>query len=135
MEGMMEEKLLLVLLGAGLGFLIKSYSDRTFQIRNKKKQEANQKKEDRLIFTKILDMLSEFIKMAEPGKSEKSATQYLDELFSLSFKIQYEENKLLANEVQYFVQEHRGYDHSFYKSLREDIESLKSKLEGMLRYG
>jgi hypothetical protein len=131
----MEEKLLLVLLGAGLGFLIKSYSERTNQARIKKKQEENQKKEDRLILTKILDRLSEFMEMAEPGKSEKSSFQYLDELYSLSFKIQNEENKLFANEVQYFVQEHRGYDPSFHKSLREDIESLKSKLEGMFRYG
>lgn len=131
----MEEKLLLILLGAGLGFLIKSYSERTNQARKKKKQEENQKKEDRFIFNKILDMLSEFMEMVEPGKSEKSPIQYLDELFSLSFKIQHEENKLLANEVQYFVQEHRGYDPSFHKSLREDIESLKSKLEGIRRYG
>ncbi len=43
--------------------------------------------------------------------------------------------KNLANEVQYFVQEHREYDPSFYKSLREDIESLKTKLDGMLKYG
>jgi hypothetical protein len=135
MEGLMEEKLLLILLGAGLGFLIKSYSDRIHQGMNKKKQEENQKKEDRLILTKILDKLSEFMEMVEPGKSEKSPTQYLDELFTLSFKIQNEENKLFANEVQYFVQEHREYDPSFYKSFREDIESLKSKLEGMLRYG
>jgi hypothetical protein len=135
MEGMMEEKLLLILLGAGLGFLLKSYSDRTSQTRSKKKQEENQKKDDRLIFTKILDKLSEFMVMVEPGKSDKSPTLYLDELLSLSFKIQHEENKLFANEVQYFVQEHREYDTSFYKSLREDIESLKSKLDGMLRYG
>lgn len=135
MEGMMEEKLLLILLGAGLGFLIKSYSDRTFQARNKKKQEENQKKEDRLILTKILDRLSEFMEMVEPGKSEKPPIQYMDELFTLSFKIKHDENKLFANEVQYFVQEHRGYDPAFYKSLREDIESLKSKLDGMLRYG
>jgi len=132
---MMEEKLLLILLGAGLGFLIKSYSVRTYQARNKKRQEINQKKEDRIIFTKILDTLSVFMETVEPGKSEKSPIQYLDELFTLSFKIKHEENKLFANEVQYFVQEHRGYDPSFYKSLREDIESLKSKLEGMLRYG
>ncbi len=131
----MEEKLLLILLGAGLGFLIKSYSDRTQQVRNKKKQEEKQKKEDRRVFTKILDKLSEFMEMAEPGKGEKSPIQYMDELFSLSFKIQHEENKLFANEVQYFVQEHREYDPSFYKSLREDIESLKSKLDGMLKYG
>ena len=135
MEGMMEEKLLLILLGAGLGFLLKSYSDRTSQTRSKKKQEENQKKDDRLIFTKILDKLSEFMVMVEPGKSDKSPTLYLDELLSLSFKIQHEENKLFANEVQYFVQEHREYDTSFYKSLREDIEPLKSKLDGMLRYG
>ena len=131
----MEEKLLLILLGAGLGFLIKSYSDRTYQARNKKRQEINQKKEDRIIFTKILDTLSVFMEAVEPGKSEKSPFQYLDELYSLSFKIQQEENKLIADEIQYFVQEHRGYDPSFYKSLREDIKSLKSKLEGMLRYG
>ncbi|MGD8536752.1 MAG: hypothetical protein PVF66_12965 [Candidatus Aminicenantes bacterium] len=131
----MEEKLLLILLGAGLGFLIKSYSERTQQAMKKKKQEGNQKKEDRLVLTKILDTLSEFMEKVEPGKSEKSPIRYLDELFSLSFKIQHEENKLLANEVQYFVQEHREYDPSFYKSMREDIESLKSKLEGMLRYG
>lgn len=131
----MEEKLLLILLGAGMGFLIKSYSDRTHQARNKKRQEINQNKEDRLILTKILDTLSVFMETVEPGKSEKSPFQYLDELFSLSFKIQHEENKLLANEVQYFVQEHRGYEPSFYKSLREDIKSLKSKLEGMVRYG
>lgn len=131
----MEEKLLLILLGAGFGFLIKSYSNRTSQTWKKKKQEENQKKEDRLILTKILDKLSEFMEMVEPGKSEKSPIQYMDELFTLSFKIKHDENKLFANEVQYFVQEHRGYDPSFYKSLREDIESLKSKLDGMLRYG
>lgn len=135
MEGVMEEKLLLILLGAGFGFLIKSYSNRTSQTWKKKKQEENQKKEDRLILTKILDKLSEFMEMVEPGKSEKSPIQYMDELFTLSFKIKHDENKLFANEVQYFVQEHRGYDPSFYKSLREDIESLKSKLDGMLRYG
>jgi hypothetical protein len=132
---MMEEKLLLILLGAGLGFLIKSYSDRTYQTRNKKRQEINQKREDRIVFTKILDTLSVFMENVEPGKSEKSPFQYFDELYSLSFKIQNEENKLIADEIQYFVQEHRGYDPSFYKSLREDINSLKSKLEGMLRYG
>jgi len=131
----MEEKLLLILLGAGLGFLIKSYSDRTYQARNKKRQEINQKKEDRIIFNKMLDTLSVFMETVEPGKSEKSPFQYFDELYSLSFKIQHEENKLIADEIQYFVQEHRGYDPSFYKSLREDIKSLKQKLEGMLRYG
>jgi hypothetical protein len=131
----MEEKLLLILLGAGLGFLVKSYSDRTYQVRNKKRQEINQKKEDRIIFTKMLDTLSVFMETVEPGKSEKSPFQYFDELYSLSFKIQHEENKLIADEIQYFVQEHRGYDPSFYKSLREDIKSLKQKLEGMLRYG
>ncbi len=131
----MEEKLLLILLGAGLGFLIKSYSDRTYQARNKKRQEINQKKEDRIIFTKILDTLLLFMETVEPGKSEKSPFQYFDELYSLSFKIQHEENKLIADEIQYFVQEHRGYDPSFYKSLREDIKSLKQKVEGMLRYG
>ncbi|MGD2245602.1 MAG: hypothetical protein PVI11_03545 [Candidatus Aminicenantes bacterium] len=131
----MEEQLLLILLGAGLGFLIKSYSDRTYQARNKKKLEEKQKREDRVILTKILDKLSEFMEIVEPGKSEKSPSQYFDELYSLSFKIQHEENKLFANEVQYFVQEHRGYDPSFHKSLREDIESLKTKLEGMRRYG
>ncbi len=131
----MEEKLLLILLGAGLGFLIKSYSDRTNQARNKKRQEINQKKEDRIIFTKILDTLLLFMETVEPGKSEKSPFQYFDELYSLSFKIQHEENKLIADEIQYFVQEHRGYDPSFYKSLREDIKSLKQKVEGMLRYG
>ncbi len=92
---MMEEKLLLILLGAGLGFLIKSYQDRTQQVRNKKKQEENQKKEDRVIITKILDKLSEFMEMVEPGKGEKSPIQYMDELFSLSFKIQHEETNCL----------------------------------------
>lgn len=131
----MEEKILLILLGAGLGFLVKSYSDRTYQTRVKKKKEEKQKKDDRTALTKILDKLSEFMEMVEPGKSEKSPSQYLDELYGLSFKIQHEENKLVANEIQYFVQEHRGYDPTFYKSLREDIESLKTKLEGMVKYG
>lgn len=131
----MEEKILLILLGAGLGFLVKSYSDRTYQTRVKKKKEEKQKKDDRTVLTKILDKLSEFMEMVEPGKSEKSPSQYLDELYGLSFKIQHEENKLVANEIQYFVQEHRGYDPTFYKSLREDIESLKTKLEGMVKYG
>lgn len=131
----MGEKLLLILLGAGLGFLIKSYSERAYQARNKKKQEENQKREDRIILNKILDTFSAFMEIDESGKSEKSPFQYFDELYSLSFKIQHEENKVLADEIQYFVQEHRGYDPSFYKSLREDIKPLKSKLVEILRYG
>lgn len=129
---MMEEKLLLILLGAGLGFLINSYSERTNQARNKKRQEENQKREDRIIVTKIQDALSVFMKMIESEKSGKSSSQFYDELYSLSFKIQHEENKLLANEIQYFVQEHRGHDPSFYKSLGEDIEKLKSKVMAAL---
>jgi hypothetical protein len=128
----MGEKLLLILLGAGLGFLIKSYSERKFQIRNKKQQEENQKREDRIIITKIQDTLSAFMKMIESEMSAKSSSQFYDELYSLSFKIQYEENKLLANEIQYFVQEHRGQDPSFYKSLGEDIDKLKSKVLAVL---
>ena len=128
----MGEKLLLILLGAGLGFLIKSYSERTNQTRNKKKQEENQKREDRIIVTKIQDDLSAFMKMIESEKSGKSSSQFYDELYSLSFKMQHEENKLLANEIQYFVQEHRGHDPSFYKSLGEDIDKLKSKVMAAL---
>jgi hypothetical protein len=128
----MGEKLLLILLGAGLGFLINSYSERTNQARNKKRQEENQKREDRIIVTKIQDALSVFMKMIESEKSGKSSSQFYDELYSLSFKIQHEENKLLANEIQYFVQEHRGHDPSFYKSLGEDIEKLKSKVMAAL---
>jgi len=128
----MGEKLLLILIGAGLGFLIKSYSERTYQARNKKRQEENQKTEDRIIFTKILDTLSAFMRIVESEKSGKSSSQYYDELYSLSFKIQHEENKLLADEIQYFVQEHRGYDPSFYKSLSEAIDSLKSKVTASL---
>ncbi len=128
----MGEKLLLILLGAGLGFLIKSYSERTNQTRNKKKQEENQKREDRIIVTKIQDALSAFMKMIESEKSGKSSSQFYDELYSLSFKMQHEENKLLANEIQYFVQEHRGHDPSFYKSLGEDIDKLKSKVMAAL---
>jgi hypothetical protein len=128
----MEEKLLLILLGAGLGFLIKSYSERTNQTRNKKKQEENQKREDRIIVTKIQDALSAFMKMIVSEKSGKSSSQFYDELYSLSFKIQHEEYKLLANEIQYFVQEHRGHDPSFYKSLGEDIDKLKSKVMAAL---
>ena len=130
----MGEKLLLILIGAGLGFLIKSYSERTYQARNKKRQEENQKKEDRIIFTKILDTISAFMRIVESEKSGKSSTQYYDELYSLSFKIQHEENKLLANDIQYFVQEHRGHDPSFYKSLSEDIDSLKSKVTEVIGY-
>ena len=130
----MGEKLLLILIGAGLGFLIKSYSERTYQARNKKRQEENQKTEDRIIFTKILDTLSAFMRIVESEKSGKSSSQYYDELYSLSFKIQHEENKLLADEIQYFVQEHRGYDPSFYKSLSEDIDSLKSKVTEVIGY-
>jgi len=128
----MGEKLLLILIGAGLGFLIKSYSERTYQARNKKRQEENQKTEDRIIFTKILDTLSAFMRIVESEKSGKSSSQYYDELYSLSFKIQHEENKLLADEIQYFVQELRGYDPSFYKSLSEAIDSLKSKVTASL---
>lgn len=128
----MGEKLLLILIGAGLGFLIKSYSERTYQARNKKRQEENQKTEDRIIFTKILDTISAFMRIVESEKSGKSSSQYYDELYSLSFKIQHEENKLLADEIQYFVQEHRGYDPSFYKSLSEAIDSLKSKVTASL---
>ncbi len=128
----MGEKLLLILLGAGLGFLIKSYSERTYQTRNIKRQEENQKREDRIIVTKIQDALSVFMKMIESEKSGKSSSQFYDELYSLSFKIQHEENKLLANEIQYFVQEHRGHDPSFYKSLGEDIDKLKSKVMAAL---
>ena len=130
----MGEKLLLILLGAGLGFLIKSYSERTYQTRNIKRQEENQKREDRIIVTKIQDALSVFMKMIESEKSGKSSSQFYDELYSLSFKIQHEENKLLADEIQYFVQEHRGYDPSFYKSLSEDIDSLKSKVTEVIGY-
>ena len=130
----MGEKLLLILIGAGLGFLIKSYSERTYQARNKKRQEENQKKEDRIIFTKILDTISAFMRIVESEKSGKSSPQYYDELYSLSFKIQHEENKLLANDIQYFVQEHRGHDPSFYKSLSEDIDSLKSKVTEVIGY-
>ncbi len=128
----MGEKLLLILLGAGLGFLIKSYSERTYQTRNIKRQEENQKREDRIIVTKIQDALSVFMKMIESEKSGKSSSQFYDELYSLSFKMQHEENKLLANEIQYFVQEHRGHDSSFYKSLGEDINKLKSKVMAAL---
>ena len=130
----MGENLLLILIGAGLGFLIKSYSERTYQVRNKKRQEENQKKEDRIIFTKILDTISAFMRIVESEKSGKSSSQYYDELYSLSFKIQHEENKVLADEIQYFVQEHRGQDPSFYKSLSEDIESLKSKVTEVIGY-
>ena len=130
----MGEKLLLILIGAGLGFLIKSYSERTYQARNKKRQEENQKKEDRIIFTKILDTISAFMRIVESEKSGESSSQYYDELYSLSFKIQHEENKVLADEIQYFVQEHRGQDPSFYKSLSEDIESLKSKVTEVIGY-
>lgn len=124
----MGEKLLLILLGAGLGFLIKSYSERTSQTGKIRKQEENQKREDRVVITKIQDTLSAFMKMIESEQSGKSSSQFYDELYSLSFKIQHEENKLLANEIQYFVQEHRGQDPSFYKSLGEDIDKLKSKV-------
>jgi hypothetical protein len=128
----MGEKLLLILLGAGLGFLIKSYSERTNQARKKKRQEANQKREDSGILTKILDTLSAFRKTVESEQSGKSSVQYYDELYSLSFKMQHEENKLIANEIQYFVQEHRGHDPSFYKSLIKDIDSLKLKVTASL---
>jgi hypothetical protein len=129
---MMGEKLLLILLGACLGFLIKSYSERTLQQRNKRKQEENQKREDRAVLTKIQDTLSAFIKTIESEQSGKSSSQFYDKLYSLSFKIQDEENKLLADEVQYFVQEHRGQDPSFYKSLGEDLDKLKSKVLAVL---
>lgn len=128
----MGEKLLLILLGAGLGFLIKSYSERTLQLRNKRKQEENQKREDRIIVTKIQDTLSAFMKMIESEKSGQSSSQFYDDLYGLSFKLQHEENKLLANEIQYFVQEHRGQDPSFYKSLGEDIDKLKLKVMAVL---
>ena len=128
----MGEKLLLILLGAGLGFLIKSYSERTLQQKNKRKQEENQKREDRIVITKIQDTLSAFMKMIESEQSGKSSSQFYDELYSLSFKIQDEENKILANEIQYFVQEHRGQDPSFYKSLSEDLDKLKSKVLAVL---
>ncbi len=128
----MGEQLLLILLGAGLGFLIKSYSERTNQARKKKEQDANVKREDSAILTKIMDTLSAFRKTVESEQSGKSSVQYYDELYSLSFKMQHEENKLLANEIQYFVQEHRGQDPSFYKSLIEDIDSLKLKVTASL---
>ncbi len=128
----MGEKLLLILLGAGLGYLVKSYSERTYQTRNKKKQEENQIREDRIIITKIQDNLSSFMKMIESEQSGKSSPQFYDELYSLSFKIQHEENKLLADEIQYFIQEHRGQDPSFYKSLGEDLDKLRSKVLAVL---
>ena len=104
----------------------------TNQARKKKKQEANQKREDSAILTKILDTLTAFRKVVESEQSGKSSVQYYDELFGLSFKMQHEENKLLANEIQYFVQEHRGHDPSFHKSLIEDIDSLKLKVMASL---
>jgi hypothetical protein len=131
---MMEERILLILLGAGFGFLIKSLSDRSSQAKNKRKQEQNQKREDRIVLNKILETLSAFIKIVESEKSEESFSQHFDELYSQSFKIQHENNKVLADEIKYFVQEHRGSDPSFRKSLGEDINSLKSKLVEILRY-
>lgn len=131
---MVEERILLILLGAGFGFLIKSLSDRSSQAKNKRKQEQNQKREDRIVLNKILETLSAFIKIVESEKSGESFSQYFDELYSQSFKIQQDENKVLADEIKYFVQEHRGYDPSFHKSLGEDINSLKSKLVEILRY-
>jgi len=130
----MEEKLLLILLGAGFGFLIKSLSDRSSQAKNKRTQEQNQKREDRIVLNKILETLSAFIKIIESEKSGESFSQYFDELYSQSFKIQHEDNKVLADDIKYFVQEHRGYDPSFHKSLGEDISSLKLKLVEILRY-
>ncbi|UCF86214.1 MAG: hypothetical protein JSV50_11470, partial [Desulfobacteraceae bacterium] len=94
--------------------------------------EENQKREDRIIVTKIQDTLSAFMKMIESEQSGKSSSQFYDELYSLSFKIQHEENKLLANEIQYFVQEHRGHDPSFFKSLGDDVDKLKSKVMAVL---
>ena len=130
----MEERILLILLGAGFGFLIKSLSDRSSQAKNKRNQEQNQKREDRVVLNKILETLSAFIKIIESEESGESFSQYFDELYSQSFKIQHEDNKVLADDIKYFVQEHRGYDPSFHKSLGEDISSLKSKLVEILRY-
>ena len=130
----MEEKILLILLGAGFGFLIKSLSDRSSQAKNKRKQELNQKREDRIVLNKILENLSALLKIVESEKSGESFSQHFDELYSQSFKIQHEDNKVLADDIKYFVQEHRGYDPSFQKSLGEDINSLKSKLVEILRY-
>jgi len=130
----MEEKLLLILLGAGFGFLIKSLSDRSSQAKNKKKQEQNLKREDRFVLNKILESLSAFIKIVESEKSEGSFSKYFDELYSQSFKIQHEKNKVLADEIKYFVHKYRGYDPSFHKSLGKDMNSLKSKLTEILKY-
>lgn len=131
---MVEEKILLILLGAGFGFLIKSLSDRSSLSKNKRKQELNQKREDRIVLNKILETLSAFIKIVESEESGESFSQHFDELYSQSFKIQHEENKILADEIKYFVQEHRGYDPSFHKSLSEDMNKLKSKLVEILSY-
>jgi len=130
----MEERILLILLGAGFGFLIKSLSDRSSQAKNKRNQEQNQKREDRVVLNKILETLSAFIKIIESEESGESFSQHFDELYGQSFKIQHEDNKVLADDIKYFVQEHRGYDPSFHKSLVEDTNSLKSKVEEVLRY-
>lgn len=130
----MAEKLLLILLGAGFGFLIKSLSDRSSQAKNKRKQEQNQKREDRAVLNKILETLSAFIKIVESEKGGESFSQYFDELYSQSFKIQHDDNKVLADDIKYFVQEHRGYEPSFHKSFVEDMNSLKSKLVEILSY-
>lgn len=128
----MGETILILLLGWGLGFLSNLYWEKRKQKRirenKKEEEEKKQKKEDRNIFVQIVEVLSDLIAPVESGKGKNTSHENFNELEKLYSMIQCEEDRDLADEIQTFIKENRGYDAVSYKALRGKIRSLKSKV-------
>ena len=121
----MGEKILIGIIGAVVGGVITIFSK---IIWDRKIQKRTQRQEDRNIFVQIVEVLSDLIAPVQSGKSKNTSHENFNELEKLYSMIQCEENRDLADEIQAFVQENRGYDAVSYKALRGKIESLKSKV-------
>ena len=124
----MGEKILLLLIGWGLGFFSKFIWDRKYQKRS-------QEKEDRNILVQVIEVLSDFMGVVESGKSKRTSIENFNELDKLRLMIQCKENEDLAGEIQSFIQENRKYDPLSYPALREKINLLKTKVEERLKKG
>jgi len=119
-------ELIYIVLGSILaifgGFLHLFYQSRKIQI-----------KEDKNALIQTLDVLDTLKRIPETGKSEKSSFECFDELHHFSLKIDCEEYKNIALEIQEFVKEYRGKDPMGDKGLRSKLEDLRSKTETELK--